>query len=445
MKVVLVLGAGLSSSSLFRYLISHLKENDWRLIIANASIDALSNKYGSIADVELLKLDANNKAQRQQLIARSNLVISMLPASFHVEVARDCIDAGIDLITPSYVSQEMKALHDEAIQKGVTIMNETGVDPGIDHMSAVKIMEEIDEKGGKLTSFKSFCGGLIAPESDDNLWHYKFTWNPRNVVLAGQGGVAAFRQNKELKYIPYNQLFKRTERFEIEGYGSFDGYANRDSLKYLELYNMASVETMYRGTLRRPDFCQAWDVLVELGLTEDGYILENSQSLTPRQLLNAFLPYHPKDSVETKLQRFLREDRLHLYPMFEEIGLFDNTVPIHSEDASPARFLQALLEKSWVLKPEDKDMLVMLHEFGYQLEGRKYRLLSSMVSVGEDRHYTAMANTVGLPMAIIAKHMLKGYRNPGVHLPIDRELYIPVLEELKTWGVEFIDNLTEIK
>ena len=445
MKVVLVLGAGLSSSSLFRYLISHLKENDWRLIIANASIDALSNKYGSIADVELLKLDANNKAQRQQLIARSNLVISMLPASFHVEVARDCIDAGIDLITPSYVSQEMKALHDEAIQKGVTIMNETGVDPGIDHMSAVKIMEEIDEKGGKLTSFKSFCGGLIAPESDDNLWHYKFTWNPRNVVLAGQGGVAAFRQNKELKYIPYNQLFKRTERFEIEGYGSFDGYANRDSLKYLELYNMASVETMYRGTLRRPDFCQAWDVLVELGLTEDGYILENSQSLTPRQLLNAFLPYHPKDSVETKLQRFLREDRLHLYPMFEEIGLFDNTVPIHSEDASPARFLQALLEKSWVLKPEDKDMLVMLHEFGYLLEGRKYRLLSSMVSVGEDRHYTAMANTVGLPMAIIAKHMLKGYRNPGVHLPIDRELYIPVLEELKTWGIEFIDNLTEIK
>lgn len=445
MKVVLVLGAGLSSSSLFRYLISHLKENNWRLIIANASIDVLSEKYGSISEIELVELDASDKARREQLIARSNLVISMLPARFHVEVARDCIDAGIDLITPSYVSQEMKALHDEAIQKGVTIMNETGVDPGIDHMSAVKIMEEIDEKGGKLTSFKSFCGGLIAPESDDNLWHYKFTWNPRNVVLAGQGGVAAFRQNKELKYIPYNQLFKRTERFEIEGYGSFDGYANRDSLKYLELYNMASVETMYRGTLRRPDFCQAWDVLVELGLTEDGYIPENSQSLTPRQLLNAFLPYHPKDSVETKLQRFLREDRLHLYPMFEEIGLFDNTVPIHSEDASPARFLQALLEKSWVLKPEDKDMLVMLHEFEYLLDGRKYRLLSSMVSVGEDRSYTAMANTVGLPIAIIAKLMLNGYSNPGVHLPIDHKLYSPVLEELKSFGVEFIDNLTEIK
>ena len=445
MKVVLVLGAGLSSSSLFRYLISHLKENNWRLIIANASIDVLSEKYGSISEIELVELDASDKARREQLIARSNLVISMLPARFHVEVARDCIDAGIDLITPSYVSQEMKALHDEAIQKGVTIMNETGVDPGIDHMSAAKIMEEIDEKGGKLTSFKSFCGGLIAPESDDNLWHYKFTWNPRNVVLAGQGGVAAFRQNKELKYIPYNQLFKRTERFEIEGYGSFDGYANRDSLKYLELYNMASVETMYRGTLRRPDFCQAWDVLVELGLTEDGYILENSQSLTPRQMLNAFLPYHPKDSVETKLQRFLREDRLHLYPMFKEIGLFDNTVPIHSEDASPARFLQALLEKSWVLKPEDKDMLVMLHEFEYLLDGRKYRLLSSMVSVGEDRSYTAMANTVGLPIAIIAKLMLNGYSNPGVHLPIDHKLYSPVLEELKSFGVEFIDNLTEIK
>lgn len=443
MKVILVLGAGLSSASLFRYLVERLELHSWRLVVANSNVDALRVQYESHARIALETLDASDQERRRSLIALSDLVISMLPARFHVDIAKDCIDLGKNLITPSYVSAEMSALHDQAALKGVTIMNETGVDPGIDHMSAVKIIEEIEEKGAKLLSFKSFCGGLIAPESDDNLWHYKFTWNPRNVVLAGQGGVAAFRQNKELKYIPYNQLFKRTERFEIEGYGSFDGYANRDSLKYLELYNITEVETMYRGTLRRPNYCQAWDVLVELGLTEDGYVLENSRSLTPRQLLNAFLPYHPKDSVETKLQQFLREDRKHLYPMFEEIGLFENRTPIYSEDASPARLLQALLEKNWFLKPEDKDMLVMLHEFEYELKDKKYKLLSSMVSLGEDRNFTAMANTVGLPIGIIAKHMLQGYSKPGVQLPIDAKLYLPVLEELKSLGIEFIDNLVE--
>jgi saccharopine dehydrogenase-like NADP-dependent oxidoreductase len=444
MKVILVLGAGLSSSSLFRYLTSNASANSWNIIIANANVEVLKVQYENNACITLVTLDATDQDHRKRLIAKSDLVISMLPARFHVDIAKDCIELGKNLITPSYVSADMKALHDQAVLKGVTVMNETGVDPGIDHMSAVKIIEEIEEKGGKLLSFKSFCGGLIAPESDDNLWHYKFTWNPRNVVLAGQGGVAAFRQNNELKYIPYNQLFKRTERFEIEGYGAFDGYANRDSLKYLELYNIASVETMYRGTLRRPNYCQAWDVLVELGLTEDGYVLDNSRSLTPRQLLNAFLPYHPNDSVETKLKRFLREDRMHLFAMFEEIGLFENQTPIHSEDASPARLLQVLLEKAWALHDEDKDMLVMLHEFEYQLNQKTYRLLSSMVSLGEDRNYTAMANTVGLPIGIIAKHMLQGYSNPGVQLPLDATLYRPVLEELKSLGIEFKDNLTQI-
>jgi len=444
MKTILVLGAGLSSASLFRYLMARVKENSWKLVIANTQIQHLQASYGAFKEVELVALDASNEPHRKELIGQSDLVISMLPARFHPEIARNCIELRKNLITPSYVSDEMKALHDAAVAQGVTIMNETGVDPGIDHMSAVKIMEEIEQKGGKLTSFKSFCGGLIAPESDDNPWHYKFTWNPRNVVLAGQGGVAAFRENRELKYIPYNQLFKRTERFEIDGYGSFDGYANRDSLKYLELYNIHYVETMYRGTLRRPDFCQAWDVLVELGLTEDGYVWETSHTLTPRQLLNAFLPYHRYDSVEKKLQRFLRADRMHLYPLIESIGLFDNAQAMCKEDSSPAQMLQALLEKAWSLKDHDRDMLVMLHEFEYTLHGERFRLLSSMVALGEDRSFTAMANTVGLPIGIIAKHMLTGYSNPGVQLPLDSQLFLPVLEELKEHGIGFIDKLTQI-
>lgn len=444
MKTILVLGAGLSASSLLRYLSERLVSEHWILKIGNADIEPLTTKYGSNERIQLFKLDASDADQRRSVIAHADLVISMLPAKFHPEVARDCIDLRTDLITPSYVSPAMKALHEEAVLKGVTILNETGVDPGIDHMSAMKIMDEKREEGATLKVFKSFCGGLIAPESDDNSWHYKFTWNPRNVIVAGQGGVAAFRQNKELKYIPYSQLFKRTERFEIDGYGSFDGYANRDSLKYIDIYNIDEVETIYRGTLRKPDFCQGWDVLIELGLTDDSYILENSRLLSPRQLLNAFLPYHPIDSVEVKLKKFLRPEREHLFVLFQEIGFFNGDVLLFEQDASPAALLQILLQGAWILKPSDKDMLVMLHEFEFEHHEGRTKIASSMVALGEDNVFTAMSNTVGLPIGIIAKLMLKGYSNPGVHIPVQKEIYLPVLKELEEFGIKFTDTITEI-
>ena len=444
MKTILVLGAGLSASSLLRYLSERLVTAHWMLKIGSSEIEPLKKFYASNDRIQLIHLDASSPEERRAVIAHADLVISMLPAKFHPDVARDCIDLRTDLITPSYVSPAMKMLHDEAVSKGVTIMNETGVDPGIDHMSAMKIMDEKREEGAILKVFKSFCGGLIAPESDDNAWHYKFTWNPRNVIVAGQGGVAAFRQNNELKYIPYAQLFKRTERFEIDGYGSFDGYANRDSLKYIDIYNIDEVETIYRGTLRKPDFCQGWDVLIELGLTDDSYILENSRLLSPRQLLNAFLPYHTVDSVDVKLKKFLRPEREHLFILFQEIGFFNGDVLLFQEDASPASLLQTLLEGVWALKPSDKDMLVMLHEFEFEhLRGRT-KITSSMVALGEDNVFTAMSNTVGLPIGIIAKLMLNGYSNPGVHIPVQKEIYLPVLKELEEFGIKFTDTITEI-
>jgi len=444
MKRILVLGAGLSASSLLRYLIALVEKRAWELTIGNGDLEALHKIYGSHPLIRLRIVNAAEKQERRAIMEGMDLVISMLPASFHVAVAEDCIALKINLITPSYVSKEMRELDAQAKANGVTIMNETGVDPGIDHMSAMKVIHEIRRRGGVLKSFKSFCGGLIAPESDDNAWHYKFTWNPRNVVLAGQGGVAAFRQNKELKYIPYAQLFKRTERFEIDGFGAFDGYANRDSLKYLEVYGIDEVDTIYRGTLRRPHYCQGWDVLIELGLTDDSYILENSRLLTPRQLLNAFLPYHPKDSVEIKLKKFLRKDREHLYSLFEEIGFFDSSNLLCVEDSSPAFMLQALLQKSWILKETDKDMLVMIHEFEFEIGNKRFKTSASMVVIGEDRTYTAMSNTVGLPIGIIAKRMLDGYKDPGVKLPISEALYMPVLTELEELGITFTEITQEI-
>ena len=332
----------------------------------------------------------------------------------------------------------MKALTEKALAAGVIIMNEIGVDPGIDHMSAMQIIHKIQESGGEMLSFKSFCGGLIAPESDTNLWHYKFTWNPRNVVLAGQGGIAAFIQNNEYKYIPYSQLFKRTERFVIGEYGEFEGYANRDSLAYKETYGLNNVKTIYRGTLRRPNFCDGWNVFIELGMTDDSYKLLSSEKMTPRKFVNSFLPYHTTRPVEQKFKDFLGEHRLYLYAQFEDLGLFDDSDEIAAEVASPAQLLEMFLVKKLSLSPGDKDMIVMHHEFEYHLNGKNKRIISSMINIGEDESHTSMAKTVGLPVAMMAKLILNGnFTKPGIHLPVDKEVYEPILNELKSFGISF--------
>ena len=258
MKTILLLGAGLSSPSLIRYLLSEAHKFNWNLKVVDQNKALVLEKLANHPRGEALSFDTLDTAARRAAIKDADLVISMLPARFHPEIAADCIDLKTNLITPSYISSEMKALTKKALAAGVIIMNEIGVDPGIDHMSAMQIIHKIQESGGKMLSFKSFCGGLIAPDSDTNLWHYKFTWSPRNVVLAGQGGIAAFIQNNEYKYIPYSQLFKRTERFTIGEYGEFEGYANRDSLAYQETYGLNNVKTIYRGTLRRIVFIKRY-------------------------------------------------------------------------------------------------------------------------------------------------------------------------------------------
>ena len=371
----------------------------------------------------------------------ADLVISMLPARFHVEVAKDCIDFRINVITPSYVSTEMNALHQQAIDAGVLIMNEIGVDPGIDHMSACKIMDEIREKGAEITSFKSFCGGLIAPESDNNPWNYKFTWNPRNVVLAGQGTAAAFIKNNQYKYIPYNQLFERIDRIEIDGYGVFEGYANRNSLSYRPVYKLETIPTIYRGTLRREGFCKAWNVFVSLGMTDDSYSIEASEKLTPRTFLNTFLPYSTNESIEEKFERLYAKGDKDIYHKFEWLGFFKNDEVIGLVNATPAQLLEKILVGKWVLEEGDKDMLVMHHEFEYLLEGKKHQILSSMVNLGENQIFTSMSNTVGLPVAICAKMILNNEISlKGVQVPVMKEVYQPILNELEDYGITFVEK-----
>jgi saccharopine dehydrogenase (NAD+, L-glutamate forming) len=441
MKKILVLGAGLSSSSLIRYLLENSVANEWEVRIVDQDIDLVKSKIDGHVNGTPLTFNALDAGERRPEIQQADLVISMLPARFHPEVARDCIDLKKDLITPSYISAEMKALHEDAKAAGIVIMNEIGVDPGMDHMSAMKIIDHVKAKGGKLTSFKSFTGGLIAPASDNNPWNYKFTWNPRNVVLAGQGGAARFIRNNQYKYIPYNRLFNRLDHLKIEGYGDFVGYANRDSLSYRSIYNIEDIPTIFRGTLRRPGYCLAWNVLIELGMTDDSYELLITKGLNPRSLMNSFLPYDPSKTVEDKFKEFLGSERVHLFDKFEWLGIFESTPIFDMEKATPAQLLQEILVRKLSLEDGDKDMLVMVHEFEYDLNGEQYRIESHMVNIGEDQVYTSMSNTVGLPAAICAKMILNGQvKERGVTLPIKPELYNPILDELEEFDIKFIEK-----
>jgi len=446
MKNILLLGAGLSSSSIIRYLLDHSTELDLELVVVDQSEELILSKTKGHPRSKALTISALDEELRKPYIQAADLVISMLPARFHVEIAKDCIKYKKNLITPSYISDEIKAMDADAKAAGIVIMNEIGVDPGIDHMSAMAIIDKVKAEGGKIHSFKSFCGGLIAPEFDNNPWNYKFTWNPRNVVLAGQGGASCFIEENQYKYIPYRRLFKRLDHFTIEGYGEFEAYTNRDSLKYRSIYGLEGISTIYRGTFRRPGYSDAWSQMIDLGLTDDNYNMDQSENLTPRQFLNAFLPYHPNRSVEDKLKDFLGEDKSNMFEKFKFLDFFSDAAPMGIENASPAQLLQEILVRKLSLAKGDKDMLVMYHEFVYQLNGATYTITSYMVNLGEDQTYTSMSNTVGLPIAICAKMILTDViKVKGVQMPIMKEVYEPILAELNTLGISFIEVKAKIQ
>lgn len=446
MKKILLIGAGRSTQSLVEYLSGHADSADWYITVCDRDPELAKKRAGQSDRCTAASLDITNDAEREKAVSEADLVISMLPAHMHVPVAKDCVRFGKHMVTASYVSDEMKSLDASAKEAGVVLMNEIGVDPGIDHLSAMKVLDEIRSKGGKMKIFESFTGGLVAPESDNNPWGYKFSWNPRNVVLAGAGGAVKFIQEGMYKYIPYHQLFRRTEFIDIPEYGRFEGYANRDSLRYREVYGLENIPTIYRGTLRRPGFCRAWDVFVKLGMTDDSYKLEGVEKMTHRSFLNTFLAYNPNDSVELKLMHYLQIPQdSDLMEKLEWLDLFEE-IPLGLKEATPAQALQHILEKKWNLAPDDKDMIVMWHKFGYELNGEDHMIESHMICKGDSAESTAMAKTVGLPVGIATRMILEGViTTPGVHLPITKEIYEPMLKELEEVGVTFTEREVEYK
>ena len=442
MKTILILGAGRSSSSLISYFLEHAAANEWNVIVGDLSVEAARERIGSDGG-QAVQFDIKDEVSSAQRVGESDIVVSLLPADFHPLVAKLCLSLKKHFLSASYVSEDMNKFHKEALEKGLLLLNECGLDPGIDHMSAMQVINRLKGMGGVLTSFESFTGGLITPDTDpENPWRYKFTWNPRNVVMAGQG-TAKFLMDGQFKYVPYQQLFKRTTPVEVSG-TLYEGYPNRDSLKYLNSYGLQGIKTMIRGTLRSAGFCSAWNILVLLGCCDDSYVMENVAGMTHRDFINSFLPGGQAGSVDEKICSVFG-----LSPGQADIqrlrwsGLFSDA-KIGLAAGSPAKILEHILNRRWGLMPGDRDLIVMWHRFGYTLNGSVKSLVSHLTVPGQDETQTAMAKTVGLPLGIAAKLLLQGkIRKRGVAIPIDEEIYAPVLSELNALGIVFKESESE--
>ena len=441
MKQILVIGAGRSSVLLIEYLLNQSSKFNWLVTIADYNIELALFAASNHKNSRPIFFDVNDSSQRQIEIKKADIVVSMLPSNMHLIVAKDCLEFKKDLVTASYVSNGIKQFDSHAKKNNLIFLNEIGLDPGIDHMSAMKVIDELKLKGAKLKSFKSYCGGLIHPDSDNNPWNYKFTWNPRNVILAGKG-TSKYLQLNKVQEISYESLFTKLDYVNILNEGKFEAYANRDSLSYIASYGLNEIETMYRGTLRKVGFCNSWNTFVKLGLTNDDYVINNSEKLSYKDFLSLFLPSDSKLSIKERFCKFLSIDiQSDEFQKFEWLGIFSNKL-CEIKDATPAQVLQKITEEKLSLSNEDKDMVVMQHQFDYIFQNKEFKLNSSLVVFGDDQTNTAMAKTVGLPVAIAVKLILnKTIKLKGVQIPTSKEIYTPVLNELAKNGINFIEEL----
>ncbi|RDC63510.1 saccharopine dehydrogenase C-terminal domain-containing protein [Adhaeribacter pallidiroseus] len=442
MKHILLLGAGRSSVYLIDYLVAQAPSQNWHVTIADLQTAHLPARGLPSTFLSYLNLDIQEQAQLNSQVQKADVVISLLPAIFHLPVAKACLAIKRHFLTASYVTPEIQAMHEAAKEHGLLFLMEMGLDPGIDHLSAKATIDRIREQGGQLFSFKSYTGGLVAPESDTNPWHYKISWNPRNVVLAGKG-TATYLYNHTPKYIPYSQLFRRTEQINVIDLGELEGYANRDSLAYQKAYGLENIPTLIRGTLRWPGFCAAWHQLIKLGLTDDSYRLPDSENITYTQWLESYLPDNQLKKQDTidRLAHYLKlPGNSRELEAIRYLGLLESE-KIKLKKATPAQILEQRLVQRLALQPTDQDLVVMQHEFEYGFNNQKKRLKSALVLTGQDATYTAMAQTVGMPLAFAAELLLTNEINlSGVHIPVLPELYRPLLARLEKIGIQFTEQ-----
>jgi saccharopine dehydrogenase-like NADP-dependent oxidoreductase len=444
MLTILIAGAGKSSTYLIEETLKYasLKKNNWHVIVADGDKAAIEAKVKEHPHAEVAAIDIGSDRERGALVKRADIVISVMPPHLHILLAKDCLQYKKHLITSSYISPEMRELDQAAKDAGLMFMCEMGLDPGIDHMTASMIFDSAHKVASEILVFKSYCGGLVAPESDDNPWHYKFSWNPRNIINAGKDG-AHYMENGRSMHTSYQNMFRNNKVVDCGDAGSFAYYPNRDSLSYIDLYKLPQVQTMLRATLRHPDFCKGWFALQQLGLTDTEQVFDAS-GMTYASWIKQVTGHNDNSkSVNQAVWQQLGNPDEKLKYMLEWLGIFEDMPLDAAGPVSSGDILLQLLSSKWAMQPYDKDMVVMKHEIAYKYRDFVTQFTSTMQVIGEGGDHSAMAKTVGLPMAILAEMIINRVVEPphGVLIPNMYQVYRPVLFRLAKKGIIFEEQV----
>lgn len=433
MKKVLILGAGLVVRPLIRYL---LDQPDFEVEVASRTVSKAIKLIDNHPRGKAQELNLKNEEGLKAEISKADLVISMVPYSFHPKVAEYCISFNKQMITTSYVSEAMKHLDEAARRAGIIILNEIGLDPGIDHMEAMRIIHDVEEKGGEVESFTSFCGGLPAPEANTNPFGYKFSWSPIGVLLAGKNSATYLQDNKKV-FIPSEDLFDNYSLLTIEGLGEFEAYPNRDSTPYVDLYGIQSTKTMLRGTIRNIGWCKTMKKMIELGLLDEKK--EGWSGFTYKDFIRKLMGNPPEEDIKKALSSYLGlEESSDVIQRLEWLGLLSED-HLSLEKGSAMDILGAKMLEKLQYEEGERDMIILQHVFiASYPAGKKEKIISTLIDFGIPRGDTSMARTVGLPAAIGTRLILEGkIKEKGVQIPVLPKIYEPILAELKELGIAF--------
>jgi len=437
MKKVLVLGAGLVAGAHVRYL---LDQPDFHVTVASRTLSKAQDIIRGHPRGEARQLDVTDEATMEELIRQSNLAVSMLPYVHHPTVARLCVKHRKHMVTTSYVKEPMAQLDQAAKEAGVILLNEIGVDPGIDHMTAMKVIHRVQHDGGEITGFTSWCGGLPAPEANTNPFGYKFSWSPRGVLLAGKNSAHYLKGGRDV-VVPGEQLFDHYWSVPVEVEGEvtdFEGYPNRDSLPYMQTYGITTTRTMFRGTLRNVGWCATLRKIVDLGLLDEQE-RDDMAGLTFARFTARLIG--STGDLKQDLAAFLKveEDSLVIRNL-EWLGLLSDE-PLPLQKGAPIDILTARMLEKMQYQEGERDMLILQHELTAEYADRKQHITSTMIDFGIPHGDTSMSRTVGLPAAIGVRMVLQGKINlTGVHTPVIPEIYVPVLAELERLGIHFAEK-----
>jgi saccharopine dehydrogenase-like NADP-dependent oxidoreductase len=435
MKKIVVLGAGLVSKPLVKYL---LGVEDFFVTLGDMDVEKASGILGNAANAKAVPLEAGDRYQIETLIKANDLAISLLPFGFHPTVAEFCIRHKKHMVTASYVSDQMKGMDKEAKAAGITILNEIGVDPGIDHMSAMRIIDSVHDREGKIEEFYSYCGGLPAPDANDNPFGYKFSWSPQGVLKAGTNDARYLKDGKVVEIEGKNLFFNRTG-LALGGFDGLETYPNRDALPYVDIYGIPETKTMFRGTIRNHGWCDKLLALAKLGLLEDECV-DLPESATFLDLICKMTGIDPSGNHVDNTGAFLGEKfDASVLSGLKWLGLFDTAkLP---ETRNILDIMTETFFKKMRYKSGERDMIILHHDFVAKFPQGKKRIASTLIEYGIENGDSAMARTVGLPAAIGAELVLKGKINlPGVQIPVKPEIYMPVLKKLEALQIRCLEK-----